>query len=390
MAERLDFSDGAAALSARPSPASPAIALLAHVVSAGYARCEPSILQPASIFLEQSGENIRSRLFLTGESGAIDLCLRPEYTIPVCRDYLASSSAGKVAAFSYLGPVFRTRANAPGEFVQAGLESFGRTDIEAADAEMLTLSLEAAAAAGRDDLSVRISDAGLYTRFLDALDLPPQWLRRVRDGLARGKSLDAILEPPANGAKADHSGVLAALEGADKKGARALVEDLLSIAGISTVGGRSAGEIAERFLEQAALRSGPAVPADKRALLTKFLAIKGNPDAASASLRSLADEAKLDLNGALDQFDQRLHFLAARGFDVDAAIFSAAFARQLDYYTGFVFEAHTPERPDGPHVISGGRYDRLLKSLGAKTDIPAVGAAIWIERLAAQSVETSR
>ena len=86
--------------------------------------------------------------------------------------------------------------------------------------------------------------------------------------------------------QADHSGVLAALDGADKPGARALVEDLLKIAGISALGGRTAGEIAERFLEQAELRSGAGLDDDKRGLLQKFFAIDGQPDKASAQLRA--------------------------------------------------------------------------------------------------------
>ena len=47
--------------------------------------------------------------------------------------------------------------------------------------------------------------------------------------------------------------MLAALADADPKAAHALVTDLLSIAGISAVGGRTVGEIADRFLEQAGL-----------------------------------------------------------------------------------------------------------------------------------------
>ena len=50
--------------------------------------------------------------------------------------------------------------------------------------------------------------------------------------------------------------MLAALAGSDPKAAHHLVTDLLSIAGIAAVGGRSVDEIAERFLEQAALGAG--------------------------------------------------------------------------------------------------------------------------------------
>lgn len=356
-------------------------ALLAHFVASGYKRAEPAVLQPAAVFLDQLGEDMRGRLYLTTDAAGAELCLRPEFTLPVSVAYLASSAAGKAAAFSYLGPVFRFRPDASGEFLQAGLESFGRKDREAADAEIISLALEAAAKAGRDDLAVTVGDVGLFARFLDALDLPASWLRRIRRGLAHGTSLEAILAAPTANGSDDHSGVLAALEGADKQGARALVEDLLSIAGISSVGGRSVGEIAERFLEQASLRSGPGVPQEKRDLISRFLNVSGDPDSASAALRALAGDAKLDLGDALDTFDQRLNFLVARGLDPAGMKFSARFVRRMDYYTGFVFEAHDPSgSPDKP-TIAGGRYDRLLATLGAKKDIPAVGAAIWVERL---------
>jgi len=87
--------------------------------------------------------------------------------------------------------------------------------------------------------------AGLFSKLLEALDLPPQWRRRIARGHSQGKSLATILSSGLNGT--DHSGVLGVLEGADKQGARALVEDLLSIAGIAPAGGRTPGEIADRF-----------------------------------------------------------------------------------------------------------------------------------------------
>lgn len=356
-------------------------ALLAHLVAAGYRRAEPPILQPTSVFLDLAGEDIRGRIFLTSDASGQEFCLRPEYTIPVCRAYLASARAGREAQFSYLGPVFRFRGDVSDEFAQAGLESFGRTDREAADAEILTLALEAANEAGGPSLAVRFGDAGLFARLLDVLDLPPVWLRRIRRGLTRGQTLGQILSAPVNGTSNDHSGVLAALENVGKTEALALVEDLLSIAGISSVGGRSAGEIAERFLEQAALKAADGVSAEKRGMIEEFLAISGDPDRASRRLRALAAAAGLDLSAALDAFDARLGFIAARGIDVAALEFAAGFARNLDYYTGFVFEAQDPERTDARPIIGGGRYDRLLGTLGTKADIPAVGAAIWCDRL---------
>jgi ATP phosphoribosyltransferase regulatory subunit len=354
-------------------------ALAGHLEAAGYRLCEPPILQPASIFFD-SGEDMRSKLYLTSDLSGAEYCLRPEYTIPVCRLYLAQPTAGVPAAFCYCGPVFRFRSDGPNEFIQAGLENFGRTDHEAADAEILGLALDAVRAVVQTELTVRLGDAGLFSAFLDALELSPQWRRRIVRGLAQEKPLELILSAE-NGKGRDHGGVLAALAGADKQGAHALVEDLLSIAGISTVGGRSAGEIAERFLEQAALKSGSEFPAEKRAIIECFLAIEGDPDHASAKLRELADAARLDLADGLDRFDARLGFIAAHRLDVKDFVFATRFARNLDYYTGFVFEAHERARPNEKPIVAGGRYDGLLKSLGAKDDIPAVGAAIWVDRL---------
>ena len=357
-------------------------ALLAHLVAAGFVRAEPAMLQPASAFFE-SGEDMRGRLFLTTDIAGAELCLRPEYTIPVCRQYIASADFGHPAAYSYCGPVFRLRRDGPGEFVQAGIENFGHADREAADAEILALALEMAALATPARLETTIGDAGLFAELLDALAIPVQWRRRIIRGLAQGKGLAGILDAPRNGG-IDHSGVLAALEGVDKKGARALVEDLLAIAGIASVGGRTASEIADRFLEQAALKGGSGVPAEARQVMERFLAVAGDPDEAGHALRQLVDDAGLPLGAALERYDHRLGFVAARGLDVSALRFSAKLVRNLDYYTGFVFEARDAARPDGAPIVGGGRYDRLATTLGAPAPVAAVGAALWADRRTAE------
>lgn len=358
-------------------------ALIARFTSAGYQPIETAVLSPSSIFLDFSGEAIRSRLFLTSDGSGTELCLRPEYTIPVCRAYLAAG--GGRASFCYCGPVFRSEDRGDGQSLQAGIESFGRDDIASADAEILMLTLEAAADAGLVRPAVRMGDAGLLARVFAVLQVPPMWQRRVKRALDTGQMLDAAFaDPPAIGN--DHSGVIAALTGTDQTGARALVEDLLSIAGIATVGGRSAAEIAERFLSQVASRAAPAFGAEQREMLARFLAIEAHPDVAARQLRAFAAEAHLDLGAALDLFDERANFIAANGISADRLVFDAAFGRNLDYYTGFTFEARAAgaalHGPAEDVVIGGGRYDRLAQALGSAAPVAAVGASIWVERIA--------
>src|SRR5438270_963567 len=266
-------------------------ALVASFERAGYIRVAPAILQPAEPFLDLSGEDIRKRMFLTIDPHGRELCLRPDLTIPVSRHYLTSPAAGKAHGFCYLGQVFRHRQNESSEFLQAGIESFGRPDIAAADAEMLALALDTTVHYGLAKPDIRIGDVGLFAALIAALDLAPAWKRRLIKDFNRKTSLAQDLDRLTIGSsqtRPEYQGMLAALAGSDPKAAHALVTDLLSIAGISAVGGRSVGEIADRFLEQAALGASSGLPRATRALIEQFLAISGDPDEAADALRTLA------------------------------------------------------------------------------------------------------
>jgi ATP phosphoribosyltransferase regulatory subunit len=357
--------------------------LLLSFSQAGYALAEPPVLQPAEPFLDLSGEDIRKSLYLTTDAAGEELCLRPDLTIPVAREYLASDQAGRPAGYSYLGPVFRYRGAAPSEFLQAGVESFGRLDRPAADAEMLALALEATRAFGVNDVEIRTGDVALFTTLIDALNLYPVWRRRLMKDFNRKISLEQDIEQltlTSAATRNEYEGVLAALAGSDRKAALALVTDLMSIAGASNVGGRTVAEIADRFLEQSTLKAG-ALPRDALAIIRRFLSIAGDPRDAITQLRSLASDAKLDIMAAIDALESRVGFMAARGIDTALTRFSTAFGRGLDYYTGFEFELHAKGNGVEP-LVAGGRYDGLLTQLGSATAIPAVGFSVWVEALA--------
>src|SRR5262249_56624847 len=93
---------------------------------------------------------------------------------------------------------------------------------------------------------IRIGDVGLFMALIEALDLPPAWRRRLAKDFHRAGSLahdldrlrlDAAERCP------EYQGLLAALAGSDLRAAHALVPDLLSLAGITTVGRPSRGAI---------------------------------------------------------------------------------------------------------------------------------------------------
>ncbi|MBO6755183.1 MAG: ATP phosphoribosyltransferase regulatory subunit [Roseibium sp.] len=354
---------------------------------AGHQLADPPILQPANVFIDLTGEDIRRRLYLTSGANGTDLCLRPDFTIPVCRAHLESGAARLPAAYFYHGPVFRQRAEGLGEIPQIGAESLGRADRDVADADMLALSVQALDAFGAQAAQIRTGDESLFVAVLDGLGLPAVWRRRLRDLFGEPEKLaKAIARMAGNTADDDRDirlGFLSALDGADPADARAAVEDLLSIAGISAVGGRSAGEIAERFLEQAALAKGSSGSVAAAETLSAYLSITAPADQAGAAVATFAKQNGLDLSAPLAAYTARLSAMRDRGLDVGAITFDAGFGRRLDYYTGFIFEIYGPAGAKGGQLVGGGRYDRLLNLLGAKADIPAIGFSIWLDRVAA-------
>ena len=356
--------------------------LQAHFLRAGFAGADLPILQPAEPFFELSGEDIRRRLFLTTDEDGAELCLRPEFTIPAARAYLASPVKGQRQDAVFFGPVFRHRVGERGEFTQIGVESFGRADIEAADADILAETLAAIRTeTGSEKLAITMGDQGLFAALLDALSLDGATHRRLSLAFSEGR-LAALLDPAREKREGEarglarYSGVLDALKGADPAEAKDFVKDLLSMAGITATGGRSAADIAGRFLERAQAET-QTLDAAKAEVLRQFLALTGGPDQVAASLKALAKGAGLDLAKALERFETRIGFFEARGIELASITAKAGFARAMDYYSGFVFEILRPgaARP----LAAGGRYDRLFERLG--TPIPGIGAAIWVDRL---------
>lgn len=339
---------------------------------------DPPILQPANLFLDLSGEDLRRRLFLTQDVEGGELCLRPEYTIPVCLAHI--ERGGTPADYCYFGPVFRQRVGETGEFLQAGIESLGRTDLDKADADTLAMTLDGIALYPPRPLDLRIGDLGLLEAMFAGLDVPAAAQRRVVRRLAAGRPLALALSPPPQSSARDYSGLLAAIAGQDPTAARAFVEDVMSIAGIAQVGGRSAGEIAERFLDQASRRK-VGLSDHARAVLAEYLAIEGPADGAAVRIDRVARRAGIDLDDALARFDRRIALMRARGIAPATLTFSAAFARPLDYYTGLIVEVRDAALPDGRLLAAGGRYDRLLQRLGAAAPMPAVGVSFWPDRL---------
>ncbi len=364
----------------------PVAALAAEVRAVLSARAaemvDVPILQPADPFLDMAGEDLRRRIFLTESETGEQLCLRPEFTIPVCIDHIRTR-AGTPRRYFYLGEVFRQRRDADAEFYQAGIEDLGDPDTAAADARLVAdaHALLASVAPGVP-LTVTIGDQGVFEAVLAALGLPRGWQKRLARAFGSASLLESALkdlaEPPRNGRLSGEAALLAAAGDRDQLVAH--IAERMAGSGISPSSGRTPDEIAARLTQKAELRS-VRLSIDAMQALKTFLSIHAPLERAAATLSSFAGDAGLFLGGALDRFAARAEAVSSHSLPGGTVFYDAAFGRPLDYYTGLVFEI-AGAGGDKP-LAGGGRYDRLLTMLGAGKPIPGVGFSVWLDRIAA-------
>ncbi len=357
---------------------------------AGFEPIAPPIIQPADLFLDLIGEDLRQRTYVFADPDGEELCLRPDLTIPACRLYVAEHGAdGAPARYSYNGIIFRHQMTAgdavrPREFAQAGIESFGAPDPSKADAEILALTVEAIRASGLSAFKLRLGDIGLFQALLDAIDMPQRWRTQLRHHFWRPESfrrhLTRLAQPGAAGARLPQDLInrLALAMPADTE---AIVQEHLDQSALHVAGTRTVAEIALHLRDIAADARAKALSAQVIGLLEAYLAIRCPARVATSEVRALLQKNGLALDAALTVFDARLDLIAAEGVDLGAAEFAAGFGRAFEYYSGFVFEAQSPTIGSDAGVGGGGRYDGLVKAAGAQRDVPAVGAAIHTERL---------
>jgi ATP phosphoribosyltransferase regulatory subunit len=361
-----------------------AATLLAEFVAFGAERVEPSIVQPADAFLDRMGEELRSQTYVfTGPDGA-EMCLRPDLTIPAAQIYLSRvPDCSSPLKLCYAGPVFRHDPAAPeqaGQSWQAGVESFSVANTAAKDIEVLMLTHKALQKTGLRSSSITIGDVNLFRAMLEALGLPANAAARIRRHAWHPKRLRDLLQRMTSDAGQENQ-FAASLKGQQPQRAREMLRDAMGLSGIRVIGTRSFDEIADRMIERASDAATARLSPAAAATIESFLSLRASAKTCVASIRKLADASAVKMDAALDALQQRLDLLASGGIDLARLEYASQFGRNMEYYSGFVFElrAQSLAQP----VAGGGRYDGLLSSLGAAKPTPAIGLAVFCDRLLA-------
>ncbi|MDT6940912.1 ATP phosphoribosyltransferase regulatory subunit [Brucella pseudogrignonensis] len=348
------------------------------------------LIQPADPFLDMAGEDLRRRIFLTENENGDSLCLRPEFTIPVCRNHIALNAATP-KRYAYLGEVFRQRRDGAAEFLQAGIEDLGATDEAASDARSIADALACVhAAAPNAKLEIVLGDQSVFAGMLKALGLPQGWRKKLLRAFGDSRTMEAALAELTGEQRTDplpeHLAGLVAQ--GDEAGLARMLEAEMLEAGMSPGAGRTPAEIARRLIEKEDLAAA-RFPSSALDVLKRFLSTRVSLETAGITLRAFAADNALDLSAVLQKFEARADAIIAAGIPAEDIVYDASFGRPLDYYTGLVYEIRQAGGDKDKVLAGGGRYDRLLTMLGASENIPGVGFSIWLDRLEALSGEQS-
>ena len=358
--------------------------LIADLEKLGTERVDTPVIQPAEPFLDMAGEDLRRRIFMTESETGKSLCLRPEFTIPVCLRHIETAT-GTPKRYAYLGEVFRQRREGANEFYQAGIEDLGEPDVASADARAVHDALTVL----RNRLpgvafSIVLGDQSVFEAVVASCGLPGGWQKRLVHAFGNQAQLQRLMADLSNpardgvfGPEVDRLGIIGTLD--DEATLIAHIDATMEATGYSTNASRSPADIARRLREKMELAK-TQLDTGTLTLLKEFLALELNLADAPAALAAFAQKVGLSLGAALARFESRVAALRATGIDPATITYRAAFGRPLDYYTGLVFEI----APSGESLVlaGGGRFDRLLTLLGAKERIPAVGFSLWLDRIA--------
>ena len=333
--------------------------ILKTVKSRGYKYIELDAVIGADQIIQRSGENFRQYMFSFQDLNGNEMCLRPDLTIVSCLRYLKKKSKTKEKIY-YSGQAFRKAGDKKDKIIrnQIGYEIIGSKNIKQDDNEIIQTSIKTIQKIKKTKLKIEVGNIKLFNLLLDKLKIPKRWKLRLSRHFWREKYFESLLKRLETNSDIDPAGVEV-----DKKRYRKMQSENQN----KIIGGRKIVEILNRFNNK--IRDPRKFSEGKKtaSIIREYLKISCPINLAGYKLNSFFLRHKIKIN-IKDEF-----FPLKNNLSKNKIIFSTNFGRELEYYTGMVFNI---KNQSNTNLIQGGRYDNLLSNLGSKRKVPAVGAAI--------------
>ena len=330
--------------------------------NSGFTLSEPDILLESEHIIERSGEKFRSSMLIFESKNGKTMCLRPDLTVASCINYLQKKTKSKIY---YSGQAYRRSDQENSDLIndQLGIEIFGSKNQVQDDYKVITTILNSAKKIKSKKIQIKIGDVSLFKSLINSLDMPERWKLRLIRHFWRPKYFEDLLKRLEKNSDID-----AETFDADKK----RFYEMQNMSQEKVIAGRSISEILNRFNKK--MKDPRSFNEGKKVvrIIRSFLKINCKLSQLEKKLQNFAKENNLKK----DIFSEFKSIKNLKKLKQEVN-FITNFGRDLEYYTGIVFEVLAGKK----EIARGGRYDGLLKSLGAKKNIPAVGAAINLKNI---------
>ena len=328
----------------------------------GFVLSEPDILLDSEYIIQRSGENFRrSIVTFENEDGKL-MCLRPDLTVASCIKFLEKKSKSKIY---YSGQAYRRTGKGGSDLIndQLGIEILGSKNKVQDDFKVIKTILNCAKRIKEKKIKVKVGDIGLFKRLIHTLDMPERWKLRLIRHFWRPKYFEELLSRLEKNSDID-----SVTFDTDKK----RFHEMKKMKQDNVIAGRSISEILKRFDKK--IKDPRSFSEGKQIakIIRSFLKINCKLSHLNRRLLDFTKRNKLKKN----IFKELKSIQNLKNLKHEV-IFITNFGRNIEYYTGIVFEIFVGKK----EIARGGRYDDLLKSLGAKKNIQAVGAAINLNNL---------
>ena len=328
----------------------------------GFVLSEPDVLLDSEYIIQRSGENFRRSMLTFENEDGKTMCLRPDLTVASCIKYLEEKSKSKIY---YSGQAYR-RTNKKGSDLvneQLGIEILGSKNQPQDDYKVIKTILNSVEKIKNKKIQIKVGDISLFKRLINSLDMPERWKLRLIRHFWRPKYFEDLLKRLEKNSDID-----SVTFDTDKK----RFHEMKEMDHDKIVAGRNISEILKRFNKK--IKDPRSFNEGKEIVKIIRSFLKINCKLSHLDERLLDFSRKNNLKKNIFKEFKSIQILKKLKKEVN---FITNFGRDIEYYTGIVFEIFSGNK----EIARGGRYDDLLKSLGASKNIPAVGAAINLNNI---------
>ena len=328
----------------------------------GFVLSEPDVLLDSDYIIERSGEKFKSSMLTFDSEDGKTMCLRPDLTVASCISFLQKKSSSKIY---YSGQAYRRAGGKGANFIndQLGIEILGSKNLIKDDFKVISTILSSAKKIKMKKIKIKVGDISLFKSLINALEMPERWKLRLIRHFWRPSYFEELLKRLEKNTDID-----AVTFDTDKK----RFYEMKKLDQDKVIAERSISEILKRFDKK--IKDPRSFSDGKKIvkIIKTFLKINCKLSKLDSELLNFAKKNNLK-KSTFKKF-KSIQNLKKLNQDIN---FVANFRRDVEYYTGIVFEVLSGKK----EIASGGRYDDLLKSLGAKKSISAVGAAINLKNI---------